>query len=118
MVWKILLSCYLTFVLIPCGILFGQPKCEIIHYSTENGLSHDNITCILKDREGFMWFGTWDGINRYDGHQFINYKSRSGDNSVLRNNRIDLIKEDHKGYVGVRAYDFKVYRFDKKHDPF
>jgi ligand-binding sensor domain-containing protein len=56
----------------------GQPKCKVEYYSTEHGLSHQKVTTILKDREGFMWFGSWDGINRFDGHAFVSYKSSPG----------------------------------------
>ncbi|RRN77187.1 hypothetical protein EIM50_20885, partial [Pseudoxanthomonas sp. SGD-10] len=56
-----------------------EPKFR--HYSTEHGLSHDGVLCITEDSEGFMWFGTWDGINRFDGNNFITYKARPGDNS-------------------------------------
>lgn len=48
----------------------AQLKCNIVHYSTEDGLSHNRVMCILKDRDGFMWFGTWNGLNRFDGHNF------------------------------------------------
>src|ERR1044072_2484581 len=74
--------------------LLAQPKCKIEHYSSEDGLSHDIITCIFKDREGFMWFGTWNGINRFDGQHFVKYKSSPGDQSYLKSPRIDQIVED------------------------
>ncbi|PTQ97874.1 two component regulator with propeller domain [Mucilaginibacter yixingensis] len=107
------------FITVCCAALdFAQPKGKIVHYSTEDGLSHDNVTCVLKDHEGFMWFGTWDGINRFDGHNFVSYKSRSGDDSKLHNNRIDQIVEDAGGMLWLRAYDNQIYRFDKKHETF
>jgi signal transduction histidine kinase/ligand-binding sensor domain-containing protein/AraC-like DNA-binding protein len=73
---------------------------------------------MIKDHEGFMWFGTWDGINRFDGHNFTVYKSRPGDTSSLRNNRIDDIVEDKGGYLWLKAYDNRIYRFDKKTEQF
>jgi len=73
---------------------------------------------MLKDHEGFMWFGTWDGINRFDGHNFTVYKSRPGDTSSLKNNRIDDIVEDKAGYLWLKAYDNRIYRFDKKTEQF
>jgi len=96
----------------------GQPKCNIRHYSTEDGLSHDKVTCMIKDRDGFMWFGTWDGINRFDGHNFLTFKSYAGDKSDLKNNRINDIVEDKYGYLWLRAYDKQIYRFDKKTNTF
>ena len=96
----------------------AQLKCKIERYTTEEGLSHDNVTSMLKDREGFMWFGTWDGINRFDGHNFVAYKAYPGDNSKLKNNRIVRIVEDDAGFLWLKAFDNQVYRFDKKTESF
>ena len=96
----------------------AQLKCKIEHFTTEDGLSHNRVMCMIKDHEGFMWFGTWDGINRFDGHNFIIYKSRPGDTSSLKNNRIDDIVEDRSGYLWLKAYDNQIYRFDKKKEQF
>src|SRR5688500_3630946 len=92
----------------------AQPKCKIEYYTTEHGLSHQRLTAIIKDREGFMWFGSWAGINRFDGHNFVSYKSSSGDMSQLKNDRIDQIMEDQSNYLWILSYDRQVYRFDKK----
>src|SRR5215207_8647514 len=69
----------------------AQLKCKIEYFSTEDGLSHDAVTYLIKDREGFMWFSTWNGISRFDGHNFISYKSSPGDSSELKHDRIDVI---------------------------
>ena len=69
----------------------AQPKCNFEHFSTADGLSDNRIMCLMKDREGFMWMGSWTGINRFDGHNFITYKSRPGDRSELKNNLIVFI---------------------------
>ncbi|HWB92294.1 MAG TPA: two-component regulator propeller domain-containing protein [Puia sp.] len=96
----------------------GQPRCKMDHYTTEDGLSSDRITSIIKDDEGFMWFGTWDGIDRFDGHNFVTYKSYPGDLSQLKNNRIDQIVEDKTCYLWLKDYDKQVYRFDKRTEQF
>ncbi|MGN6180044.1 MAG: hybrid sensor histidine kinase/response regulator transcription factor [Mucilaginibacter sp.] len=92
---------------------FAQVKATLQHYSTEDGLSHVIVNCVTRDQQGFMWFGTWDGVNRFDGHQFICYKSFPGDNSPLGNNRIEEIIKGDCDHLWVRAYDRQVYRFDK-----
>jgi len=96
----------------------AQPKGIFKQYTTENGLSHDGVLCMTKDKEGFMWFGTWDGINRFDGHNFVVYKSQPGDSSSLKNNKIRTIIEDKAGYLWVKTYDSRIYRFDKKTEKF
>lgn len=96
----------------------AQLKGIVSHYSTENGLSHDGVLCITRDKEGFMWFGTWDGLNRFDGNNFVVYKSHPGDRSNLKNNKIRNIVEDQAGYLWVKTYDRKIYRFDKRTEKF
>jgi len=91
----------------------GQPNGKVEQYSTEDGLSHQRVTGILKDQEGFMWFGTWNGINRFDGQRFVSFKSAPGDQFQLRNDRIDQIMDDGHTGLWVLAYDNQVYRFDK-----
>lgn len=107
----------LVFIFMPLLVL-SQPRFKHTHYSTEDGLSHDIITHMFKDRNGFMWFGTWNGINRFDGHQFISYRSSPGDMSHLKNDRIDQITEDNFNHLWIKAYDGMVYRFDKEKEQF
>ncbi|MHC0444778.1 hybrid sensor histidine kinase/response regulator transcription factor [Flavobacterium sp. 3-218] len=113
---------FVTLIIFLTGTLFikahAQIKCKIESYTTEDGLSHDNIRDIIKDKEGFIWLATWDGINRFDGKNFITYKATAGDNSTLGNNRIDLMKEDAYGYIWVKAYDRQIYRFEKSTEKF
>ncbi len=94
--------------------LHAQLNSKIEHYSTEDGLCNNHVMCITKCSEGFMWFGTWDGISRFDGRNFKTYTSRPGDSSSLKSTRIDYIVEDRSGYLWLKAYDYQVYRFDKR----
>jgi signal transduction histidine kinase/ligand-binding sensor domain-containing protein/DNA-binding NarL/FixJ family response regulator len=94
------------------------PACILQHYSTDNGLSHSGVMCMLEDHLGFVWFGTWDGLNRFDGYKFTNYKSRPGDSNSLSNNRIDVIREDKHGFLWVKTYDNRVHRFDPRTETF
>lgn len=100
---------------LPCA---AQPGCKLEHYSTENGLSHDVITYMFKDKDGFMWFATWNGLNRFDGKSFVTFKSSPGDANLIQHNRIDQITEDLYQHLWLKAYDGQVYRFDKKQEQF
>lgn len=102
----------------PISLVKAQIKCKIESYSTEDGLSHDVIRDVIKGKDGFMWFATWDGINRFDGKNFITYKAAAGDHNNLGSNRIDVIKEDASGYIWLKAYDDQIYRFDKRTESF
>ena len=46
------------------------------HYSILDGMSQNTVMAILQDKQGFMWFGTWDGLNRFDGYTFEVFKAR------------------------------------------
>ena len=53
----------------------GKDDLLVSHYTEQNGLLNNIVNCSLKDKEGFMWFGTQDGLNRYDGYNFKVFKN-------------------------------------------
>ncbi|NUN09693.1 MAG: hypothetical protein HUU54_11005 [Ignavibacteriaceae bacterium] len=67
--------------------------------SLEAGLSQVNVRCILQDRSGFMWFGTQDGLNRYDGYEFVKFKWNSSDSGSLPGNLVSALTEDINGNI-------------------
>jgi hypothetical protein len=69
--------------------------------SVEHGLSHSTVNCILQDSKGFMWFGTDDGLNKYDGHSFIVYKHNPDDPQSLSHNQVWSLFEDSSGVLWV-----------------
>ena len=84
----------------------GQNQRLVFHHITsEQGLSQDNGKCIGQDHKGFMWFGTNNGLNKYDGEKITVYKNDSEDSSSLSNNRITAIYEDKDRnlWVGTRG---------------
>lgn len=110
--FRIVMVCFALLVATQCG---AQLVLNTYHYTTQDGLADNRITVITKDRDGFMWFGSWAGISRFDGYQFKTFKSYPGDKSPLKSNRIDEIVEDGKGqFLWLGAYDKHIYRFDKK----
>jgi ligand-binding sensor domain-containing protein/DNA-binding response OmpR family regulator len=66
-----------------------------------NGLSNNSVTTIYQDRDGFMWFGTYDGLNRYDGYNFKVYRNRINDKNSLSFNTIYNIEGDSKKNIWV-----------------
>lgn len=72
------------------------------HLSVEDGLSNNSVNCLLQDREGFMWFGTNDGLNKYDGWAFTALKPNPDDTvHSFRNNQISGLCEDHENRLWV-----------------
>jgi len=98
--------------------LYAQWRCSFTHYSSEEGLSQNSVMRIVEDRNGFMWFATWDGLNKFDGYTFKTYKASEDHTIRLVNNRVDYIEEDRWGYIWALTYDSKVYRFDPRTEIF
>ncbi len=95
------------------------------HLTTNDGLSQGNVTAILQDRRGFMWFATRDGLNRYDGNAFVVYKHNPNDPGSLSANYLQDLMEDDQGYLwiatltgGADKFDPRTERFTRyRHDP-
>ena len=88
------------------------------HLSTRDGLSERNINCIFQDSRGFMWIGTRDGLNRYDGYRFIIYRNNPYDPSSISNNYISNLAEDKYGNIWVATVGGGLNKFDPKSDRF
>ena len=69
--------------------------------SVQNGLSQNTVNTILQDKQGFMWFGTKDGLNRYDGLSFRKFKHDDRSQRSIGNNFITALYEDEKGNIWV-----------------
>lgn len=67
----------------------------------EDGLSNNTVTSIYKDQNGFMWFGTFDGLNRYDGSSFKIFKNIYNDKETLPNDIVKCINSDNSGNIWV-----------------
>lgn len=107
--------------LIPFGLFSQSFELNFRHLGTRDGLSNDNVLCIYQDRDGFMWFGTEYGINRYDGNTFVNYYDRIKDTSNVFLQRTLAVYEDSfnglwfcndtSGLVLLNKKSEKTYRF-------
>jgi len=88
------------------------------HISISDGLSQSVVNCILQDWQGFMWFGTQDGLNRYDGYKFTVYKNERGNKNSLSNNYIYCIYEDRLGNIWVGTTNGGLNKYDREKDSF
>jgi len=71
------------------------------HYGVQNGLSNNTVTCSIEDKLGFMWFGTREGLNRFDGYSFKTFRKKNGDTSSIGSNYIHALYEDHDRKIWV-----------------
>jgi ligand-binding sensor domain-containing protein/signal transduction histidine kinase/DNA-binding response OmpR family regulator len=86
----------------------GEASYYFRHFGVENGLPQNTVACISQDRQGFMWFGTKDGLSRYDGYTFRNFKYDKEDKNSIGNNFIRSIYQAENGDMWVGT-DIGVY---------
>ena len=107
-----------VFVLLCFAPVYTQDKqIHIQHFSDGDGYSQSMVQGIIQSHDGYIWLATWDGLYRYDGYRFENYKARPGDNCPLEVNRITHIIEAQDGNIICRA-NGKFYMFDRKSQKF
>jgi len=75
------------------------------HIGLEEGLSNEKVTAMLQDSKGYIWFGTFDGLNKYDGYTFTKYKFDPSDSNSLSQNLIYTIFEDKYGTIWVSTFE-------------
>lgn len=119
------------FILLFCLVIFYYSHSQNIkftHYNDNNGLSHNSVRHIVQDKKGFLWLGTFSGLNRFDGYQFKNYMSYSPGTNKLYNDDITALELDEASnnlWIGTRKgltlfkLDTQVFTtfFSKKEDP-
>ncbi len=93
-------------------------KLHFDRYNTSNGLSNNRVYSILQDKQGFLWFGTLDGLNRFDGYSFSIYRNIPLDSLSLQSNRIISMFEDSSGNIWLFTKKNGVNRFDPKTEKF
>ncbi|PSR53299.1 histidine kinase [Adhaeribacter arboris] len=80
--------------------------------TTQNGLSNNKVNCIVQDRRGFIWFGTEDGLNRYDGKEMVIFRNRPEDNYGLSGNIITGLHLDQSDIMWIATADGGLTRYN------
>lgn len=99
-----------VFIIGDCSIIVSQNKFQFEHLSIKDGLSNANVLALFFDSRGILWVGTNDGLNRYDGYNFITYSYSRTDTTSISSNLINDIIEDENGdlwiatAIGVNKY--------------
>ena len=122
---KLMINKLISYILFIQSFILGDPisaqESEQITFNritTENikiekGLSQNSVFCILQDQLGYIWFGTWDGLNKYDGYNFHVYNINNG----LSGQTINSLFEDKKGVIWIGT-DKGLNKFDRKKQSF
>ncbi|MEP5613429.1 MAG: two-component regulator propeller domain-containing protein, partial [Cyclobacteriaceae bacterium] len=96
----------------------GQERLNFENLTVEDGLSYSLVFEILKDNHGFMWFGTTDGLNKFDGHTFTVYQNIPGDSTSLPDNSVWALFEDSNGNLLVGTDGGGLSLYDRHTDTF
>ena len=101
MTWLLMIPCkkdilLVIIILFGCHLIFAQPTVPVFrHLTTSDGLSHNTVLSFCQDKEGFLWIGTMNGLNRYDGINFKEFRYYPRRYSISVNN----ILEDSLGNI-------------------
>ncbi len=82
------------------------------NYTIQDGLSHNQVNCIAQDNFGFMWFGTSDGLCRYDGNTFMKFRHKMFDTTSICGNQITRIIKAGDNHFWIAAADGGVCLFN------
>lgn len=114
MLYKVILLSIVLFVSV-----FSQTSEYIFNQFTDaDGLSQSTIFSMIQDKDGYLWLGTIDGLNRYDGYEFKVYSNDPYDSSSISDNFISSLYEDRDGYIWIGTVNGFLNRFDKKTEKF
>ncbi|RPI61184.1 MAG: hypothetical protein EHM44_09105, partial [Ignavibacteriales bacterium] len=89
LIYKIIVASFFIF-----HVLYAQPNFKFQHITSEQGLSANTVTRITQGEKGFLWIGTLEGLNRYDGYNFKIFKHNPDDSTSIGANSIYSIYED------------------------
>lgn len=109
---------FILFFFIPLYAEGTNSSLRFQHFNTDDGLSNSTVNCILQDQKGFFWFGTFNGLNRYDGYQFTSFLKSKGNRHGPCSNRIIALCQDQQGIIWIGSNDYGLSAYDPIKDQF
>lgn len=116
--YKLLLVTGIAVFLLSGALLAQQADIRFDFLTPSDGLSQSTVQSILQDRDGYMWFGTQDGLNKYDGYNITVYRTDPDTPRSLSNNDIRVIYEDRKGDLWIGTQAGGLNRYNRATDDF
>ncbi|WP_184542074.1 hybrid sensor histidine kinase/response regulator transcription factor [Mucilaginibacter sp. FT3.2] len=108
-------------LMLACGTITAMAQKQDLkseQIGINEGLSQSTVRCIFQDKKGFMWFGTKDGLNRYDGYKFIVFKKNAANENSLGSNDIKAITDDKDGNLWIATWEGGLNLYNAKLDRF
>ncbi|GHU76102.1 hybrid sensor histidine kinase/response regulator [Bacteroidia bacterium] len=114
---KIFLIHILLYALFIPIVVHGEESYYFRHFGVEDGLPQNTVNCIFQDKQGFIWFGTKDGLSRYDGASFLNFRHDKDDAGSIGNNFVRSIFQGENDEIWVGT-DLGVYIYNPASESF
>ncbi|ANH80729.1 histidine kinase [Niabella ginsenosidivorans] len=111
---------YLTLIVAYLFAFLSPGYCQeyyFRHFQAESGLSNNTTSCVLQDSKGFIWIGTKDGLDRFDGYNFKIFRNKQDDSTSLGNNSVWKLYEAKNGIIWVGT-ERGFYQFDPATEKF
>lgn len=108
-------------VLLVAARVIAPAQAPVLHFeqlSSEIGLTHSTINCFLQDHKGYLWFGTWSGLGRYDGFGVHLFRQESGNPRALSSDQITSIIEDRSHRIWIGTLNSGIFRYDHTTEQF
>lgn len=116
---KLFVICLFIFSILTSAVSYGNSSAlELDHLSMEHGLPSNTIICQLQDKMGFIWFGTKNGLARYDGYEFKLYQPNDNDVSAISHHHINALYEDEQGFIWIATQGGGLNRFEPRTEQF
>jgi len=109
---------YLLLFLIFTGSRAQNTRYLLNHYSIHNGLIQNSVEYIYVDQEGYVWLGTYAGLQRFDGYNFTSFSFDPDDSTSISDNFITTIFEDNSGNLWIGTYSHGLNMFNKESETF
>ncbi|SEI91367.1 ligand-binding sensor domain-containing protein [Dyadobacter koreensis] len=111
--WTLTIICFWAFT-----VQAQVPEPKFTSLTAMDGLSSNTVSAILKDRYGFMWFATDDGLNRFDGSDVLVYRHNKKDSTSLKTSDITSLHQDRSGQMWVGTMEGGLHLYNRRKDSF
>ena len=109
---------YFLFVFLIWNVVWAEDPQDIEFIPISQSLTQNTVTRIVQDQKGFLWIGTRNGLNKYDGVNMVSYEFDDSDSTSVSGGYITAICEDHEGVLWIGTFEGGLNRYDKDTDTF
>ena len=109
-----------TLTILLLGVVFTaiSQSYNVRNYSVNDGLAQNYVAIMLEDSEGYLWFGTMDGLCRFDGYEFTVFRNIPGDTTSIADGDVTALHEDSQGFIWIVMRDGDIDVYDRRNQSF